>query len=81
MSEYYYGTIGKNDGWYLLANKPIIVWSKGEFTTFESIAEADKAYVSSDHQKVYFCQNGKWNEVNFLVEANSAKPAIGFLPN
>jgi hypothetical protein len=79
MSEYYYGTIGKHDGWHLLANKPIVVWSNGVFSAFDSIAEADKAYVDTVGQKVYFCQQGKWNEVNFLVEGTSSKPAIGFL--
>jgi hypothetical protein len=81
MSDYYYGTIGKNDGWFLLANKPIILWSQGEFKAFDSIAEADKAYVSPDKQKVYFWQAGKWHEVNFLVEGKDTKPAIGFVPN
>jgi hypothetical protein len=82
MMEYYYGTIGKNDVWSLLANKPIIVWSpEGEFKAFDAISDADKSYVSSDHQKAYFCQAGKWHEVNFLVEAATPKPALGFSPN
>jgi|GEM_PF-5146813 len=83
MSQYYYGTIGKQDGWFLLADKPIILWSsEGEFKGFDSITEADKAFVSpGEHQRVYFCQAGKWHEVNFLVGAAETKSAIGFTPN
>ena len=39
MNEYFYGKIGKNNGWSLLSNKRIVVWSKqkGEFFAFDSL--------------------------------------------
>ena len=82
MSDYYFGTVGKENSWGLLADKPIVVWTreKGDFIAFDSIAEADKHFVSPSDQVVYFWDNGGWNKVDFLLEAGHPKVVKGFSP-
>lgn len=72
------GGIGKNHSWGLLSDKPFIVWSKGEFTAFDSAKEAEAAVKSLD-DRMYFWEAGYWHEIHFVVIGGSVK-SIGFSP-
>lgn len=82
MSEYYYGKIGKDESWGLLADKRIVVWSKqtGEFHAFDSIKEADEHYVNPGEDEAYFWDAGQWNHVDFLLQGGAGKSIKGFAP-
>jgi hypothetical protein len=83
MSEHYYGRIGKEKGFGLLADKRIVVYQKREtgckFIPADTIAEADALYAGGE-DTVYFWDNGDWQEVDFLVQSDKPKAAIGFTP-
>ena len=79
MQDYLVGGIGKNHSWRLLSDKPFIVWSKGEFTAFESAKDAEAAVRFPLEERMYFWQAGYWHEIHFVVIGGSAK-SIGFKP-
>lgn len=84
MSEHYYGRIGKAKGFGLLADKRIVVYKKqktgAEFIPVDSIAEAEALSPNIPEDSVYFWDNGDWQEVDFLVESDKHKAAVGFSP-
>lgn len=78
MSDYLVGGIGKSKDWGLLSDKPFVVWSRGEFTAFDSAKDAEAAAKTSE-DKMYFWQAGAWHEVHFVVLGGAVKSA-GFSP-
>ncbi len=85
MSEYYYGKLGDTE-WTLLADKPIVLWTKKEgFRAFDSISEAAALYdpgcLQPDDDMAYFWSDGHWNEVIFMLEKGGTSKVIeGFSP-
>jgi len=84
MSDFYYGRIGKNKSFGLLSDKRIVVYkkreSKSEFIPVNSLAEAEKLYKNLG-DIIFFWDNGDWQEVDFLVQGKTHKPALGFSPS
>jgi hypothetical protein len=84
MNEHYYGRIGKEKGFGLLADKRIVVYKKqkmgAEFIPVDTIAEAEALDPNIPEDTIYFWDNGDWQEVDFLVESDKRKTAVGFSP-
>ncbi len=81
VSNYYYGHFADKPGVTLLANKPIVVWSKhtGAFHAFDNIAEADAKYVSPGEDHAYFWTANVWNRVDFFLQSDGeGKVVKGF---
>jgi hypothetical protein len=85
MSEFYYGTIGKNKSFGLLSDKRIVVYKKrdsksrgkSEFIPVDTLAEAEKLYKNLG-DTIFFWNNGDWQEVSFIVQGKTPKNALGF---
>ena len=80
MSEYYYGKVGKDNSYGLLADKRIVVWSKStsKFSAFDNISEADKRFVNPMEDAALYWENGQWNEVHIFLEGDEGKAFEGF---
>ena len=87
MSSIYYGKIGKDNGWALASDTPIVVFinapANARFVPAKTIEEAG-SLVTSDDDKAYVWNNGQWEETQFLATIKRAnyptKIIKGFQP-
>ncbi len=84
MSSIYYGKIGKDNGWGLASDTPIVVFISSppntRFVPAKSIEEAG-SLVTSDNDKAYVWNSGHWEETHFLATVKKSSTPTNTIKN
>lgn len=76
--DYFFGGIGKDKSWILVAETPFVVFleKEKEFIAVKSLQELRPHHETIN--KIYALNGGTWEELDFLAFIDRPSAAIGF---